>query len=144
MQVLDKVDVLETYKEIVYDSPNMTIYAPAVVRLKKFSRFEPMKLRFSRANVYARDKKICQYCGNKFQLRQLTLDHVIPKSMGGDNSWTNIVTACRGCNAKKADRTPQQAKMKLLNRPQYPNARSIYRNQLGENLPIEWQNWIFD
>lgn len=142
MFILDKVDILEEYQEKI-SSPSIQFNLPAVVRLKHQTRSEPMRVRFSRAGIYARDKKTCHYCGNVFKSQDLTLDHVIPKSIGGKASWTNIVTSCKDCNTQKANKTPQQAGMRLIKRPEYPNPKSLYSSLVGNgDFPEEWNNWI--
>lgn len=143
MYILEKVDILEEYEETI-SSPSVEFKVPAVIRLKHQAKVEPMKIRFSRANIYARDKKTCQYCGEKFRPQNLTLDHVIPKSFGGKTAWTNIVSCCKDCNTEKANRTPQQANMRLVQRPSYPSVKTMYSDYLGGNVPKEWNNWIFE
>lgn len=118
LDFLGKVDVLESY-DIPVSSPSLTIQMPSVVRLRKYARQE-RRARFSRANVYRRDGYCCQYCGKSFSGVELTLDHVLPRSKGGKTDWTNIVSACRPCNAHKADRTPEQARMTLRSMPTRP------------------------
>ena len=86
-----------------------------------------------RMMLYARDKHICAYCGNRFEDRNLTIDHVLPKSKGGKNTWVNCVTACRTCNHKKADRTPEQARMHLLYVPYSPN---LFEKMILKNRKI--------
>jgi len=142
MHILGKVDVVEEYKATI-KSPSLKIKIPAVVRLRHNTRVEPLKVRFSRAAVYARDGNVCQYCGGKFKKSNLTLDHVIPKSFGGKTQWTNIVSCCKSCNTKKANRTPHQAGMRLIQKPKYPNPKLVYVDNLGEEIPEEWKNWIF-
>ena len=115
---LGKVEVVEIYDAQV-KGVNVSIDLPSVVRLRKYARQE-RKARFSRTSVYRRDGYECQYCGNGFDGSDLTLDHVNPRSKGGKTDWTNIVAACRPCNARKADRTPEQAKMKLRSQPARP------------------------
>jgi hypothetical protein len=75
----------------------------------------------SRATLFVRDKHMCGYCGELFKDQDLTKDHVVPQSRGGANFWTNVVTACRACNQKKDDRTPEEAHMPLLYVPYTPN-----------------------
>lgn len=75
----------------------------------------------SSKTLYLRDRHICAYCGNGFKKSQLTKDHILPKSHGGDNSWMNLVTACKRCNHAKGNRTPEQANMKLIYIPYVPN-----------------------
>lgn len=141
LHILDKVDVLENYKDKI-SSPSIEFNVPAVIRLRNHANVGPMKIRFSRANIYSRDKKVCQYCGNKFKPQELTLDHVIPKSVGGKTTWTNIVTSCKDCNTVKANRTPQQAGMRLIQRPAYPDIKAMYSDVVGESVPAEWSDWV--
>lgn len=123
MQLLfsGKVEVLEEYeREIRTISSNYRL--PAVLRLIKFIPFHKrtQAVRFSRKNVFIRDQMICQYCGRKRMISELTLDHVIPAVQGGQKTWENIVTACIPCNQKKGGRTPAEARMDLLSRPLKP------------------------
>lgn len=143
LHFLGKVDILEEYSDKV-SSPSIKLSLPAVVRLRHQTKVEPMKVRFSRAAVYSRDNRTCQYCNKQFKVQDLTLDHVIPKSVGGKTSWTNIVSCCQGCNTLKANRTPQQANMKLIKRPAYPTTKSIFSANIDGSIPAEWQNWLSD
>lgn len=87
---------------------------PTIIRLLKYIKHYSKVLRANRNRIYKRDGYQCVYCGSH---RNLTLDHVIPKSRGGKNEWTNLVTSCQKCNMKKADKTPQEAKMNLRHEP---------------------------
>lgn len=91
-----------------------TYVRPVIIRLLKYIKHFARTLRANRNRIYKRDGYQCVYCGSH---RNLTLDHVIPKSRGGTNEWTNLVTSCQKCNLKKADRTPEEAKMKLSKKP---------------------------
>jgi len=88
--------------------------------------------------LYARDRYLCAFCGNKFHNHKLTIDHVLPRSRGGKNIWMNTVTACKGCNHKKADRTPEEAGMMLLYVPYVPTLAEKYvlknRNILADQM----------
>lgn len=86
--------------------------------------------------LFIRDHNICGYCGNTFSKHDLTRDHVIPKSKGGEDSWTNLVTACKPCNHKKAARTPSEAKMPLIYVPYVPN--------YNEHLILQNRRILFD
>jgi 5-methylcytosine-specific restriction endonuclease McrA len=115
---LGKVDVIEAYEAPVR-SVNTEVPMPSVVRLRRYARQE-RRVKFSRANVYRRDNFMCQYCHAQPGAAELTLDHVVPRAHGGRTEWTNIVACCTRCNARKADRTPEQARMTLTQRPVRP------------------------
>jgi len=101
--------------------------APTVIRLTKFDRQRTRRHRgrqvsgpfvpLNRRNIYHRDANTCQYCGKRFPSSELSLDHVMPKSRGGGDTWENLVCACTACNAKKADKTPGEARMRLIRLP---------------------------
>ena len=135
---LGKVDVIEAYDDWVA-SPSITVPLPAVVRLRRHVANIRKGVRFSRANVFARDGFACQYCGLKKLRCELSFDHVVPRMHGGRTGWENIVTACRPCNHKKRNRTPDQAGMKLLRRPGRPHSLPIEPLGFGERqIPPEW------
>lgn len=112
-------DFDETYYNFV-SSPSITVAVPDVLVLKKYEHLPMRDVKYTRENVFHRDKNRCAYCGKKFKNADLTIDHIIPKSRGGDNSWKNTITSCKFCNNKKADRTPREADMILLYRPIEP------------------------
>lgn len=116
-------------------------FFPAVIVLKNYIRKDFTSYSCNRKNVIWRDKYICQYCGNKFQYHELTMDHIIPKSRGGEKSWTNIVASCRRCNSKKGNRTPKEAKMPLIKKPTIPrwNINVLLRDK---EIPEEWKDFI--
>ncbi len=91
---------------------------PSVIRLTQRVRRPFHPRRVTRLEVFMRDSYCCQYCGR--ETRDLTLDHVVPRSQGGGHSWENVVSACKLCNRRKGGRTPEQAHMKLLNQPHAP------------------------
>jgi 5-methylcytosine-specific restriction endonuclease McrA len=101
-------------------TPSRTIAAPEVIVLKKYGERPPRRVVFNRPNLYQRDAFTCQYCGVALPATSLTIEHVLPRSRGGPTSWENCVAACESCNARKADRTPQEAGMKLRKRPAQP------------------------
>jgi 5-methylcytosine-specific restriction endonuclease McrA len=101
---------------------------PSVIRLIYLIKRPRPQMRLSRREVFNRDRYTCQYCGHRGQ-RDLTLDHVLPRHRGGRHTWDNLVTACKGCNHRKAGRTPQEAHMLLKKdpyRPTYSYFRSFY------------------
>ena len=87
---------------------NFDIAVPRIIRLLFYDRLPRQIVKFNRRNIYARDKNRCQYCGKKFPTSELSLDHVVPRTMGGANSWDNLVCACTRCNSRKGGQTPVQ------------------------------------
>lgn len=96
------------------------IKVPRVIMLQFYDKLPRSHLRFSRQNIYLRDKNLCQYCGRNFSRSELNIDHVIPLSQGGKTQWANVVCSCIRCNHKKGGRTPEQAGLKLLTKPICP------------------------
>jgi 5-methylcytosine-specific restriction endonuclease McrA len=137
---LGKTDVLEEYQRELR-SPGTNMRVPSVMRLRERVRFNPREQRvpFSRQNVFRRDGERCQYCGAQRSARELTLDHVLPKSRGGASSFTNVVSCCRACNHRKANRTPEEAGMVLLSKPRAPK-QSWTLSPSGE---AQWRAYLF-
>ncbi len=138
---LDKVDVIVEYDEEVR-SPSTSMKVPAVVRLR--GKVSPIKrgVRFSRFNVYVRDGFTCAYCSTKLPMSKLTYDHVLPRSRGGRTVWENIVTACALCNAKKADKTPEEARMRPRKPPYRPASLPLAAPLVDPSTaPIEWRDF---
>ena len=96
------------------------IRVPRVILLVSYDRVPRRQVRFSRFNVFARDKNTCQYCGRRFSRNELNLDHVLPRSQGGLSTWTNIVCSCLRCNRVKGGRRPEEAGMRLIKKPLQP------------------------
>ena len=113
---------------------------PSVIVLHNYVRKFPFRLSCNRRNVFWRDNHQCQYCAKIFKFDELTMDHVVPKSYGGDKSWENIVTSCESCNSKKRNRTPKEAQMPLLRRPHSPRVSLL---DLNRNIPIHHDWKIF-
>lgn len=137
-----RVDVLATYDEEV-SSPSVTWRLPAVLRYRRQAPSRSHRIRFSRANVFLRDRHCCQYCERKFPASQLTLDHVVPRSQGGRRVWDNIVTACRPCNAKKADLSCDEAGMFPLRRAGEPSVLPVVQRRFGlPDVPSQWEPFL--
>ena len=122
----------------------MRIAVPEVVRLTRYDRLPQRAVKFSRSNIYQHYKRKCCYCGTQVSSKEATWDHVVPRSKGGLTDWSNIVLACRPCNARKDDKTPEEVGMKLLvrpSRPQWKGARTI-TVAAPLPLPVSWQNFI--
>lgn len=98
-------------------SPSVHLMAPSVIRLLDYIHIPYERKSLSRKNILLRDHNTCQYCGKASSPQELTLDHVLPRSRGGSSGWDNLVACCRPCNNRKGDRTPEEARMRLLKRP---------------------------
>ena len=137
----DKVEILE-YHTVFARSARTSFRLPSVLRLKTYVRPRSASaIRFCRENVYIRDEYVCQYCGKKETSKNLTLDHVVPASKNGAMCWTNVVSACRSCNQRKANRTPVQARMPLLKEPLAPSW--LPNNEFNcDNAPEHWLQYL--
>ncbi len=114
------------------------IKIPRVILLTAYDRVPKRRVRFSRHNIFARDKNTCQYCGKKFPRVDLNLDHVIPRSQGGSSTWENVVCSCHQCNRKKGGKTPEQARIKLISQPKRPAWTPPLNVSLQEIMRKEW------
>ncbi len=115
---------------------------PRVCRLTRFDRMPAQTVRFNRKNLFARDNHQCQYCGQRPSTNKLSLDHVVPRSLGGETTWENIVCCCLRCNGRKGGRTPQQAKMKLLSRPAKPRFNPLLAQSLHDPRYESWKTFL--
>jgi len=102
-------------------TPSLRIRIPEVIQLCVYNGFVRKEVRFSRRNIFERDQNTCQYCAKRFPKPDLTIDHVVPQSRGGRDTWENLVLACVPCNVRKGNRTPREAGMLLVNKPVKPN-----------------------
>ncbi|RMF60591.1 MAG: HNH endonuclease [Calditrichaeota bacterium] len=121
-------------------SVSTRIRLPVVIRLVKFARAPQRRIMLNRKNLLIRDGYSCQYCGRR--THPLTVDHVIPKQFGGKDTWENLVIACLPCNNRKANRTPEQAGMKLLNKPRKPNHFFYFQHFIGIK-DERWRPYLF-
>jgi hypothetical protein len=116
---------------------------PRVLHLLRYERYPLLTVRLTRRNLMLRDQHQCQYCGRRPSLRDLNVDHIIPRSRGGADSWENLVVSCRYCNLKKGRRTPEEAGMALLRRPQKPRWSTAAHILMAAREPfIEWQPFL--
>ena len=136
--LIGKAEPVHYYAEDPIKAVDKEFLRPSVVRISKYVDINYGKLKLTKYNVLKRDAFTCQYCGSKDR-GSLTIDHVVPRSRGGKDSWTNVVTACWNCNNKKGSRTPEQAGMKSVKafRPSYLYALGI------NNPPEDWKPYTF-
>ncbi len=121
---------------------NCRIAVPPIVLLVLYDKTPHKEVKLTRQNIYTRDKHTCQYCGKSVEKKDLNLDHVIPRHLGGKTTWENVVCSCRECNTRKANLTPKQAGLSLIRQPKKP----VWRPYLDFNLervPHEvWKHFI--
>ena len=120
------------------------IRVPSVIRLLHYRRIPHQSRALSRKNILLRDRNTCQYCGTVLGSSELTLDHVMPRSRGGNSSWENLVTCCHPCNRRKGNQMPQEARMKLMREPRSFNlhtSRHIMR--LMGHSDAKWRKYLF-
>lgn len=122
-------------------SVKVALRVPKIIVLALYDRLPRKEVKFTRQNVFLRDKHTCQYCAKTLPERELNLDHVLPRDKGGKMSWENIVTSCVPCNTRKANRLPRDAGMNLLNPPRAPKWRPLFglHKQGSEQV---WQEFI--
>lgn len=134
-----KAEQLEHNGRLIYKSFPL----PSVIRLRNYVKVPYKEIPLTRRNVLERDRNTCQYCKHKGD--QLTLDHVIPRSRGGGDTWDNLVAACVRCNIRKGNRTPKEAQMPLIKQPKKPYSSlhfEIVKCTKGE-LNQEWKKYVF-
>jgi 5-methylcytosine-specific restriction endonuclease McrA len=138
--ILMKADLVEIDKERAVRSVSRVFPYPSVIRLATFVRIAHRKVELSRKNLHKRDSHKCQYCGKKNV--ELTIDHIIPKSRGGGDTWENLISACVSCNNKKGSRTPEEASMTLLTKPSRPHHILFMKQYLGK-VDNTWKPFLF-
>jgi 5-methylcytosine-specific restriction endonuclease McrA len=120
-------------------NPELQINKPSIIRVFKYVKQNIHKVPLTRENVYRRDNYECVYCGSSNQ-KSLTLDHVIPQSKGGTDTWDNLVTACRPCNAEKADLTLEEYGKEIPS-PKRPHYLMLLKSI--NHVPEEWKPFLF-
>ena len=138
---LERVSIVNYYDRIIR-SPSFSMKLPSVIALKSYIRPQTNP-NFTRFNVFLRDKFSCQYCGDK---KELTFDHLLPRSKGGKTNWDNVVTACSSCNVQKGGRLLKSSGMTLNQKPYQPTTEDLHKN--GKNFPPNflhksWMNYLY-
>lgn len=118
------------------------IAVPKIVRVLGYDRLPQQHVKLNRRNLFARDRNRCQYCGDAFPTSELSIDHVVPRAQGGQDSWENLVCACVRCNARKGGRTPEQAGMALTTRPVRPKRNPLIALRLGQEKYASWRAFL--
>ena len=137
---LGKADMVETHDGAKLRTVSSQVAVPSVVKLGFYIKVPPKNVILSRKNIIKRDGHRCQYCGTSHA--PMTVDHIVPKIYGGQDSWENLVSACIYCNNKKGDRTPEKSGMALLKKPKRPNHITFIQQFIGIS-DIRWRRYLF-
>lgn len=131
-----------TDSEPCVHTTRLRIKTPRIILLSLFDRFPKKDVKFTRLNVFERDGFACQYCGRTRAEAPLNIDHVVPRQLGGKTTWVNVVCSCVACNARKANRTPEQAGMRLRSTPVKPRWRPFIEVKLGRAFDESWNSFL--
>ncbi|HEY3250168.1 MAG TPA: HNH endonuclease [Ignavibacteria bacterium] len=137
---LGKAELIAAKDSKLIRSVHRAMPFPTIVRLRIYIRVPYKKIVLSRKNILRRDHHKCQYC-HRADL-PLTIDHIIPKSKGGDDSWENLIAACVRCNNKKGDRSPEDSGMHLIKKPTKPSHITFMKHFVGK-IDEEWKPYLF-
>ena len=138
----EKAEIVEA-AEAELRSEHVSMPMPLVIRLVYYVRIpHRLSLPVTRRTVLARDHYTCQYCGRQPSRKDLTVDHIVPRSRGGHTAWENVVTACQRCNGRKGNRTPEEAGMSLLSPPVRPRYVALTLVEGGEIRHV-WDKYMF-
>jgi len=135
---LNKAEMLSPIPNLFFHTVSVSYPIPSVIRVSRYITVPYKGVVLSRQNVFKRDNHECQYCGTN---RDLTLDHLVPRSKGGTSSWRNLITACKHCNAKKGDYTPEEAGMRLRRMPFKPSYIMFLKSSNGHVFE-EWRPYL--
>jgi 5-methylcytosine-specific restriction endonuclease McrA len=138
----EKAELVEA-TEAVLRSEHMIIPTPLVIRLVYYVRIPyRVSLPLTRRTVLARDHYTCQYCGQQPSRKDLTVDHILPRSRGGHTAWDNVVAACQRCNGRKGNRTPEEANLKLKSKPAEPRYVALAMVE-SSSARQAWRKYMF-
>ncbi|QCR21366.1 HNH endonuclease [Pontibacter sp. SGAir0037] len=135
---LEKAELVAKVNNSFLHTVSQSYPVPSVIRLQRYVRIPFYGIALTRQNVLRRDNFSCQYCGTS---KNLTLDHLTPRSRGGATNWLNLVTACMRCNTRKGDRTPEEAGLKLVRKPIKPSLKTFLQLQLDTSNQ-EWGTYL--
>lgn len=118
------------------------IAVPRIIRLLGYDKLPRTTVKLNRRNIFARDHNRCQYCGKRSPTNELSIDHVVPRSQGGQTRWDNVVCACTRCNVRKGGRTPEQAHMHLITKPRRPARSPVLTFKLSDEKYASWKQFL--
>ncbi len=135
---MQKAEMIADVKDKFLHTVSKAYPMPSIIKLHSYAKIPFKGVLLNKQNIFKRDSNKCQYCGST---SDLTIDHVLPSSRGGSSSWDNLTTACRSCNSKKGDFTPQEANMPLSQKPFKPSFLLFLRNFSG-NVDPQWYPYL--
>jgi 5-methylcytosine-specific restriction endonuclease McrA len=121
---------------------SLVLMVPRVIRVLHYEKNRPYRVRLTRKNLYFRDRNTCQYCGRRLKAKDLNIDHVIPRSRGGTDTWENLVCACVSCNIRKGSRLPAEADMALVRTPFRPSLNPAIVAHIGSKRFASWRSFL--
>jgi 5-methylcytosine-specific restriction endonuclease McrA len=139
--VLGGKALVEERSRFVIRTSRINVPVPSVIRLVSYRRIPRQNRSISRKGILLRDGSTCQYCGSKLPPKDLTLDHVVPRSRAGESTWENLVASCFPCNNRKGNRTPQEAGMALAKQPRQITIHAKHRLMIGDDSA--WDRYLF-
>lgn len=139
LMYLGRINVIETYPDWLIRSERITINVPSVAVTKEYFNFKK-SVKFSRSNLYMRDLHQCQYCGDTFDYHDLTIDHVVPRVLGGKTNWENCVTACKPCNSDKGHKLRRPLRDAF--KPDYYNLVNVWKGLPFKVKDPRWNQYL--
>lgn len=140
LYLTERAEVVDEYNDIPIRTVSKTFRLPKILRLYQSHKLS-RTVKFSRMNIFYRDHFACQYCAIKLPVNELTFDHIVPVSQGGNTTWENVVTCCKACNTEKGSKTLKESGLKLLKQPKKPHWCPEMCLRLKQDDPLEW--WDF-
>lgn len=137
---LGKAELLHSHDGRLVRGQKRSFPRPSVIRLRYYVRVKRGDVPLTKKNILRRDGYTCQYCGARGE--SMTVDHVIPRSQGGKDTWENLVCACFDCNRRKGERTPREAGMRLLRKPRKPSHIHLMLSEISIPDP-RWKSYLF-
>ncbi len=132
----EKAEIIEEHGEYIH-SERVAVPYPSVIRLVYYVNIPYRAVSLSRRAVFIRDRYTCQYCGERAE----SIDHIIPRSRGGEHAWENVVAACRRCNTRKMNRLPSEAGLRLMHKPVEPH-NHIWILSLAADIHPSWEPYL--
>jgi 5-methylcytosine-specific restriction endonuclease McrA len=144
VMIFKGIAVMQEPSRAVLRSVNLSLTAPSVIRLVHFIHIPYRKKLASKNNILIRDRYLCQYCGKPLKSHEITLDHIVPKSRGGESNWENLAACCPLCNVRKGSKLPEEAGLTLIKDPRKGSAyHFIHLLRHYGSVDENWKKYLF-